>query len=92
LATDVDPHLLQRARRACYPFSNLKELPETWRTIAFAKTGFVYRLRAEFKVPILFVEHDIRAPFPASSQHLILCRNLIYTYFRQIEGRISHPI
>ncbi len=81
LATDVDSHLLQRARRACYPFSGLKELPEPWRNIAFADFEGVYCLRAEFKAPVLFVEHDIRAPFPASSLHLILCRNLIYTYF-----------
>jgi chemotaxis protein methyltransferase CheR len=34
LATDADPDLLGRARRACYPPSSLRELPETWR-VAF---------------------------------------------------------
>ncbi len=81
LATDVDSRLLQRARTACYPFSSLQELPECWRTVAFEKDGIVYCMCAEFKAPVLFVEHDIRAPFPANSLHLILCRNLIYTYF-----------
>ena len=27
LATDADPHLLQRARRACYPATSLRDLP-----------------------------------------------------------------
>jgi len=31
LATDADPNLLARARRACYPGSSLRELPVKWR-------------------------------------------------------------
>jgi chemotaxis protein methyltransferase CheR len=31
VATDADPHLLERTRAACYPASSLKELPPAWR-------------------------------------------------------------
>lgn len=81
LATDADPLLLRRARAACYPFSSLKNLPETWRRVAFTASEEKYCLRPVFKKPVLFAEHDIRCPFPVASLQLILCRNLVYTYF-----------
>jgi chemotaxis protein methyltransferase CheR len=81
LATDADPQLLHRARAACYPFSSLKHLPTTWRILAFTPAAEGYCLRPEFKKSVLLVAHDIRTPVPTASLHLILCRNLVYTYF-----------
>lgn len=81
LATDADPHLLQRARVACYPGSSLRELPEPWREQAFVNHDGEYCLRGAFRTAVLFVEHDIRQAAPAADLHLILCRNLVYTYF-----------
>ena len=81
LATDVDPQLLDRARTACYPFSSLKELPASLRESAFTVSAGRYCLQSGFKRPVLFVEHDVRSPVPATHLHLILCRNLVYTYY-----------
>ncbi|UCC56641.1 MAG: protein-glutamate O-methyltransferase CheR [Gammaproteobacteria bacterium] len=81
LATDTDPQLLQRARVACYPYSSLKDLPVAWRESAFAAQAGRYCLKAEYKCPVVFVEHDVRGPVPATALSLILCRNLVYTYF-----------
>jgi chemotaxis protein methyltransferase CheR len=38
LATDADPHLLERAHRACYPETSLRDVPERWHT-AFEPSG-----------------------------------------------------
>ena len=81
LATDIDPQLLNRARTACYPFSSLKELPATWRESAFTESTGRYCLQSAFKRPVLFIEHDVRDPVPATALQLILCRNLVYTYY-----------
>lgn len=89
LATDTDPHLLQRARTACYPYSNVKDLPAAWRQAAFTGAAGEYCLRNAFKQPVLFVEHDIRTAIPARALHLILCRNLVYTYF---DTALQHEI
>ena len=81
LATDIDAQLLERARTACYPFSSVKALPQAWRESAFATSTGRYCLQAALKRAVLFVEHDIRSPVPATDLQFILCRNLVYTYF-----------
>jgi chemotaxis protein methyltransferase CheR len=81
VATDADPHLLQRARSGCYPASSLKELPPAWREKAFVEAGDQFCLRAEFKKDIDFRRQDIRAEQPPEMFHLIMCRNLVFTYF-----------
>jgi chemotaxis protein methyltransferase CheR len=90
LATDTDRHLLGRGRKACYPYSSLKDLPPAWLETAFAETADGYCLQRTFKQPVLFVEHDVRTPVPATSLHLILCRNLVYTYYeRNLQQEIT---
>jgi chemotaxis protein methyltransferase CheR len=38
-------------------------------------------LRPEFRGQLEFVEQDLRAALPAERFHLVLCRNLAFTYF-----------
>ena len=82
LATDVDPELLRRAAVACYPPGSIKNLPLAWRDEVFVKDKDQYCLRPAYRTPVHFSEHDIRTPAPAGGPfHLILCRNLVFTYF-----------
>jgi chemotaxis protein methyltransferase CheR len=97
LATDVDPRSLDRARTACYPFSSLKELPASLRESAFTESAGRYCLQSRYKRPVLLVEHDVRGPVPVSALHLILCRNLVYTYYgeelqREITGSLAEAL
>ena len=80
LATDADPHLLERARRGCYPRTSLRELPESWR-VAFEASGDEHCLRPEYRTAVRFLEQDIRRGWPEGRFDLILCRNLVFTYF-----------
>jgi chemotaxis protein methyltransferase CheR len=80
LATDADPHLLERARRACYPPTSLRDVPKNWLT-ACEPFGDEHCLSAEYLTPVRFLEQDIRHAFPESHFDLILCRNLVFTYF-----------
>jgi chemotaxis protein methyltransferase CheR len=77
VATDVDPVLLERARRACYPESSLRELPAGLRARAFEDGG----LRPDYRDPVDFLRHDVRDGAPGGPFDLALCRNLVFTYF-----------
>lgn len=81
LATDSDPAMLRRARQACYGASSLKELPERWRKQGFVEREGVSCLRPEYKRSVRLLEHDVRAEPPGGPFSLILCRNLVFTYF-----------
>ena len=83
LATDADPHMLQRAREASYPASSLKDVPADWRETAFVPRGDQYVLRPEFQAHVEFHQQDIRAEIAEGPFDLILCRNLICTYFAE---------
>lgn len=81
LATDADAALLQRARRACYPPSVLKNLPEDLRNKAFTRNDNEYVLKQRYRNMVTFRQQDIRHTQPEGPYHLILCRNLVFTYF-----------
>jgi chemotaxis protein methyltransferase CheR len=81
LASDSDPHMLDRAARAIYPATTLKELPETWRQEAFNRHGRSWRLDARYRTQVTLREHDIRTDQIEGSYALILCRNLVFTYY-----------
>jgi chemotaxis protein methyltransferase CheR len=77
VATDVDPALLQRARRACYRESSLRDLPANLRARAFDEGC----LRPEYRAPVDFARHDVRDGAPGGPFDLTLCRNLVFTYY-----------
>lgn len=79
LATDADPHLLERAHRACYPATSLRDLPEPWRA-AFEESNDEHCLRPAYRRAVRFLRQDIRREYPEGHFDLILCRNLAFTY------------
>ena len=79
LATDADPALLERARRGCYAQSSLKELPGELRASAF-DGGCIHE---DVKGRVTFLRHDVREEPPAASFDVVLCRNLVFTYFAE---------
>lgn len=81
LATDVDAHMLERSRQACYPYSTIKNLPADMRTAAFLLQSESYCLQEKYKATVKFQQQDIRETLPEQQFHLILCRNLVFTYF-----------
>jgi len=83
LATEVDAALIERARQGRYPESTLKDLPEELTQQAFTRTEAGYAIREPFRENIRFVQQDIRAHLPEGHFHLILCRNLVFTYFEE---------
>ena len=82
-ATDVNLQLLQRAHEGKYSLGSLKELPSILLKQAFDQEGRLYYLKERFKENIEFLPQDIRKQLPEGYFDVILCRNLVFTYFDQ---------
>jgi chemotaxis protein methyltransferase CheR len=87
VATDVDPAMLARARRAVYRAGTLRELSESLVAGTFTRTQDEYRLRQAFQTGIRFLRQDIRQRMPRGPFDLVLCRNLVFTYFDEAGQR-----
>jgi chemotaxis protein methyltransferase CheR len=83
LGTDFDPVMLERARKAAYPPSALKDLPPDLASRAFEHSGDMFVLRERFKNGVCFEAQDIRQSMPRGPFDIILCRNLVFTYFEE---------
>lgn len=84
VATDIDPAAIRRAERGCYRASSVKDLPAHWQAEAFVPIGDELCLKSEYRTSVTFVLQDIRERVPEGSFHLILCRNLVFTYFDEV--------
>ncbi len=80
-ALDIDAHMLERARRAVYTYGSVKDLPEGWRQTAFEKIGDMFTLKDAYRENVRFHLCDIRDGVPDDRYHLVLCRNLVFTYY-----------
>ncbi len=81
VATDANARLLERARRGVYPASALAELPSDWRSRAFETQDDGFRLRDRHRSGVELRQQDVREVMPRGPFDLILCRNLVFTYF-----------
>jgi len=81
IATDVEPVMLERARSGCYGPGSLGDVPKDWLPLAFERKGGLACVREPFRRNIEFKLQDIRMEMPDGPFDLILCRNLVFTYF-----------
>jgi chemotaxis protein methyltransferase CheR len=86
VATDVDAELVERARRADFGESSLRELPLDLRARLASE-------RDALRARITFLVQDLRDEAPAGPFELVLCRNVAFTYFdvpvqREVLARI----
>jgi chemotaxis protein methyltransferase CheR len=86
-ATDIDLQAIHRAERGCYRASSMKDLPTEWRTQAFVTIRDELCLKDEYRAAVIFIVQDIRELAPEGPFHLILCRNLVFTYFDETSQR-----
>jgi chemotaxis protein methyltransferase CheR len=89
VASDTGEDVLARARDGVYGASSLRELPPEWRARAFDRAGAegTFRIRPELRDAIELRREDVRAQMPEPPLHLVLCRNLAFTYFDETTQR-----
>jgi chemotaxis protein methyltransferase CheR len=61
----------------------LKALPCQWRAWGFDHCNGEYEVRQALREGIRFVEQDVRTDHQEGPFHLVLCRNLVFTYFAE---------
>jgi chemotaxis protein methyltransferase CheR len=87
LALDADETMLARAGTASYARGSVKEVPADLLDRGFVKSDGEYRLRDTYRGRIVFLLRDVRDPLPQGPFHLVLCRNLVFTYFDDVHQR-----
>ena len=96
IAIDNDAHMLHRAQRGLYQPSSVRELPpELYRF--FCRRGELFQLKDEIRKNVKFIKMDLRKKLPDGKFNLILCRNLVFTYYddtmqKNILERLSKKI
>jgi chemotaxis protein methyltransferase CheR len=81
IATDADPRMLERAKRGVFDAGSIRELPIDLRRSAFEGIGEPFRVRNRLRKRVLWSCQDVRDATPPGPFDLILCRNLVLTYF-----------
>jgi len=94
VGTDADVAMLDRAEAAVYKFSSLKDLPDAIRRAGFDPCDDAFQLRADYQQEVEFRRLDVRRDQPDGPFDLVLCRNLVFTYFdedlqRELLSRIA---
>jgi chemotaxis protein methyltransferase CheR len=82
--TDIDRRSLEVARLAEYPDLSLVDTPEPARERWFSP-GPPYRLSERARRNVSFLWHDLISGEPLREQSLILCRNVIIYFDREIQ-------
>ena len=85
VATDADSALCQRAEQASYTYGSIKNLPSAWREQVFVQSGEQYVLKPEYRQNCVFKVQDVRQVLPSDGFDLVLCRNLVFTYFDETQ-------
>lgn len=81
VATDTNPYLIEHARRGEYEKPALKDLPASWISEVFLENDGIYTIESRFRAGVEFMQLDIRKTVPGGPFDLILCRNLVLTYY-----------
>ena len=81
LASDSSGICLKRAQEAHYPASSFREMPHHLRQKYCTNEKGTFSLLHNLSQRIEWFEHNLIWEAPPLNNHLIFCRNLVYTYF-----------
>lgn len=80
-ATDRNETVLERARKGFFPEGVLRDVPIDIVNAGFDKSNSGYTIKKHYVDKVRFVQQDIRHEIPEGHFDIILCRNLVFTYF-----------
>ena len=87
VGSDIDPDILEQARRASYMEVALSETPKRLRRRWFSQ-GEPYQLKPPIPSLVEFRKLDILSSQPGSEADLILCRNLLIYLDQQAQKQV----
>jgi len=93
VATDSNRSLFDRAGKGAYAGGSLRHLPPEWIGVAFDPTGNDFTIQKSITENVEFLEQDIRQKMPDGMFRLVLCRNLVFTYFgKTLQNELTDQI
>lgn len=86
-ATDLDGDAIAFARHGIYPAGALAHVPEDLAARYFTRSSRGYEVKKLVRSIVVFGEHDLgrRAPFPRID--MVLCRNVLIYFTRELQQR-----
>ena len=86
-ATDLDSEAIAFARRGLYLAGTLSHMPEELVARYFTRTHAGFEVKKQVRSLLVFGEHDLaqRAPFPRID--MVLCRNVLIYFARELQQR-----
>ena len=81
-ATDIDGASIERAAAALYSGSSLREVPAALRERWFHRQDALWRLDETISRAVEFKQSHLVTDPPPEKQDLVLCRYLVFTYYR----------
>lgn len=88
LATDLDPVILERAREGSYPRASLVNLGLETQQRYFDMQGERVAVKPEIKRRVAFRQHNLFADPPPTGLDLVLCRNVMIYFSRELQQRL----
>ncbi len=88
LATDLDPVILEKAREGSYSSASLLNMDVETRGRYFLEQGDRVSVRPEIKRDIAFRQHNLFADPPPTGLDLVLCRNVMIYFSRELQQRL----
>lgn len=82
LATDIDDSSLERASNALYASGSLREVPSDILDRWFSRTNGMWLVDERVKELVRFQRRNLMEDAPPSGLDLVLCRYLVFTYYR----------
>lgn len=88
LATDIDEHVLNMARKGTYTEKSLKEIPREMLDNYFIKDGNFYHVDSKLKKCVTFKKHNLLADPYSQSFDLIVCRNVLIYFTEEAKAKV----
>jgi len=87
-ATDLDDEALAQARQAVYPVRAVEAVPEPLRAKYFEAAGGNCTFRPDLRRLVIFGRHDLARDAPISHLDLLVSRNTLMYFNRDVQDRI----
>ena len=87
-ATDADEEELVKARVGRYSLERVKDVPERLRERYFESEAGGYAFRNDLRRSVIFGKHDLVQDAPISRLDLLVCRNTLMYFNREVQGRL----
>ncbi len=90
LATDIDDGAIEKAKRAIYVETSLREVPSKYVQKYFTKKELMFHVNDQLKQVVRFQKQNLLVDTFDSNYDLIICRNVIIYFTEEAKHNLYH--